>query len=74
MFSITTILSSTTRPAAIAKPPKVRMLRLMPWKYMMIKPLKILTGIDTLVTKVGLALSRKAKMIRHMIQTAMEVP
>ncbi len=62
MFSITTMLSSTTRPTAIARPPRVNRFRLMPCHAITINAASTLAGMEMLVTSVGRTLKRNVKI------------
>ena len=64
MFSITTIESSTTRPIAIVRPPRVKMLR---EKSASPKPMKVIrteVGMETAVMMVDFTLSRKTRITK----------
>ena len=66
---MTTMESSTTRPAAMAKAPSVTRLRLMPCRCITMMPTSRLAGIEMPVTKVGRTLSRNPR-ITKMARTA----
>ena len=51
------MLSSTTRPTEIARPPRVMKFRFMPFRPISTIPVKMLSGIDSPMTIVGLRLS-----------------
>ena len=64
MFSITTIESSTTRPMAIVRPPRVKMLS---EKSASPKPMKVIStevGMETAVMMVDFTLSRKTRITK----------
>ena len=56
--------SSTTRPTATARPPRVMMLMVRPARPMMVRAVKIDSGMLTAATSVERRLSRNRKMVR----------
>ncbi len=64
MFSRTTMASSTTRPTATARAPRVMMLMVRPARPMMVRAVRIDSGMLTAATSVERRLSRNRKMVR----------
>ena len=64
MFSRTTIASSTTRPTATARPPRVMMFRVIPVACMITRAARIESGMLTAATIVERMLNRNRKIVR----------
>ena len=64
MFSRTTIASSTTRPTATARPPRVMMFRVIPVACMITRAARIESGMLTAATIVERTLNRNRKIVR----------
>ncbi|MNJ46687.1 hypothetical protein D3C77_418240 [compost metagenome] len=62
IFSITTILSSTTRPIAMNMPPSVRMFKEMSKEFITSSVIRIDSGIETRTIKVMRIFRRNSRM------------
>ena len=64
MFSSTTMASSMTRPIATDRAPRVRMLRVIPSRFIRMKATSSERGIETPETRVPRKLRRKTRIMR----------